>query len=144
LLLAVAAIVVTAPFLAWDTYLEELPRISALLPAQSGGGNSALAVPLLIPLAIVGLVLVGRRKGAWLAVPALWPDAQEYYAVIALPVAAQVPLATLAMATPLTPGIIAVGLFAQGLWDRVLAPRVGRSPTAATSAVAPALGQRVP
>jgi len=118
LLVAAFAIAVTAPFLGWGTYVADLPRINALLAAQSGAGNSALAVPLLIPLAIVGLVLVGRRRAAWLAVPALWPNAQEYYAVIALPIAAEVPLATLAMATPLTPGIIAVGLFAQGVWDR--------------------------
>jgi hypothetical protein len=46
--------------------------------------------------------------------------------VIALPVAAEVPLATMAMATPLTPGIIAVGVFAQGIWDRFLARRRGQ------------------
>ena len=123
LLFAAVALIVTAPFLAWDQYIRDLPQISALLLAQSGGGNSALAVPLLIPLAVIGLILVGRRKAAWLAVPALWPNAQEYYAVIALPIAAQVPVATLAMATPLTPGIIAVGLFLQGIWDRLRARR---------------------
>ena len=123
LLLAAVALIVTAPFLAWDQYIRDLPRISALLLEQSGGGNSALATPLLIPLAVIGLILVGRRKAAWLAVPALWPNAQEYYAVLALPIAAQVPIATLAMATPLTPGIIAVGLFVQGVWDRLRARR---------------------
>jgi len=120
---AAAVVVVTAPFLAWDRYVANVAQIMANLQAQSGGGNSALAVPLLIPLAVVGLVLVGRRKAAWLAVPALWPNAQEYYAVIALPVAASVPFATLAMATPLTPGIIAVGVFVQGVWDRWRARR---------------------
>lgn len=122
LALAAAAILVTAPFLRWDIYLRDFSSISATLEAQSGGGNSALAVPalapVLVPMAIVGLVLVGRRKAAWLAVPALWPNAQEYYSVIALPIAASVPIATLAMATPLTPGIIAVGVLAQGLVDR--------------------------
>jgi hypothetical protein len=118
LLLAAGAVLVTAPFLAWDVFIRDFARINATLAAQSGGGNSALAVPILLPLAIVGLALVGRTKAAWLAVPALWPNAQEYYAVIALPVAASVPLATMAMATPLAPGIIAVGVFAQGVWDR--------------------------
>jgi hypothetical protein len=108
----------TAPLLEWDRYIREFPVISSTLAAQSGGGNSAYAVPLLIPVAVMGLLLVGRRKAAWLAVPALWPNAQEYYAVIALPVAAEVPIATIAMATPLTPGIIAVGIFMQGAWDR--------------------------
>jgi hypothetical protein len=123
LLVAAAVILVTAPFLDWGVYLRDLPSINATLAAQSGSGNSALAVPILIPLAAAGLLLLGRRRAAWLAVPALWPNAQEYYAVIALPVAAEVPLATMAMATPLTPGIIAVGLFAQGVWDRFLARR---------------------
>jgi hypothetical protein len=127
LLLAAALLVVTAPFLAWDQYIRDLPAIARLLPEQSGGGNSALAVPLLIPVAVVGLLLVGRRKAAWLAVPALWPNAQDYYAVIALPVAAEVPIATLAMATPFMPGIIAVGLFLQGIWDRL---RTTRAPVA--------------
>jgi hypothetical protein len=119
LLVAAAVIAVTAPFLAWDIYLRDLPIINGLLAAQSSGGKSALAVPILIPFAIVGLLLLGRRRAAWLAVPALWPNAQEYYAVIALPIAIEVPLVTLAMATPLTPGIIAVGLFAQGVWNRM-------------------------
>lgn len=118
LIVAAILIALTAPFLAWDQYVRDLPRINALLPAQSGGGNSALAVPLLIPVAILGLILIGRRRAAWLVVPALWPNAQEYYAVIALPIAAEVPLAALAMATPLVPGIIAVGVLAQGVWDR--------------------------
>jgi hypothetical protein len=118
LLLAAGVVIATAPFLAWDRYVHDLPTIAALLPAQSGGGNSALAVPILIPVALLGLLLIGRRRAAWLAVPALWPNAQEYYAVIAMPIAAEVPLATLAMATPLTPGIIAIGVLAQGIWDR--------------------------
>jgi hypothetical protein len=117
--LAALMVAVTAPFLGWDIYLRDLPRIMALLPAQSGGGVSATAIPWLIPVAIVGLVLLGRRRAAWLAVPALWPNAQEYYAVIALPVAAEVPIATMAMATPLVPGLIAIGVLAQGAWERL-------------------------
>jgi hypothetical protein len=136
LLLAGVVLVVTAPFVGWDQYLSDLPRILALLYAQSGGGNSVLAVPVLIPLAVIGLVFVGRRKAAWLAVPALWPNAHEYYAVIALPVAASVPAATLAMATPLVPGVIAIGLFVQGIWDRWRArrtPQVERSMQTSTA-----------
>ena len=126
--LAVAggALVASAPFLAWGTYIHDLPTIATLLPAQSGGGNSALAAPIMIPFALVGLALIGRRRAAWLVVPALWPNAQEYYAVIAMPIAAEVPLATLAMATPLTPGIVAVGLLAQGVWDRFRAQPAAR------------------
>ena len=133
LLLAGAALILTAPFLAWGQYIHDLPTIAALMPAQSGGGNSALAVPVLIPVAIAGLMLIGRRRAAWLAVPALWPNAQEYYAVIALPIAMEVPIATIAMATPLTPGIIAIGLFLQGVWDRVQARRATAAVSAATA-----------
>ena len=136
LLLAALAIAATAPFLAWDQFIRDLPRINALLATQSGGGNSAMAFPVLVPIAIVGLVLLGRKKAAWLAVPALWPSAQEYYAVIALPVAASVPAVTLAMATPLAPGIIAIGLLVQGVWDRWRArraPQVERRMEASTA-----------
>jgi hypothetical protein len=119
LLIAAIALLVTAPFLAWGTYLAEFSQINALMRAQAAnGGFSATAVPILIPVAVIGLWLVGRNKAAWLAVPALWPNAQEYYAVIALPIAASVPIATFALATPLTPGIVAIGVFAQGLFDR--------------------------
>jgi hypothetical protein len=137
LVVAGTVMVVTAPFLGWNLYLRDFAAINATLQAQSGGGNSALGAadlaPVLVPLAIAGLVLLGRRKAAWLAVPALWPNAQEYYAVIALPIAAEVPIATLAMATPLTPGIIAVGVFAEALVDRWR----HRGPAAAVRASAP-------
>jgi hypothetical protein len=128
LVIATITLIVTAPFLAWGTYLAEFPRITELTRAQaSNGGFSATAVPILIPVAVIGLWLIGRKRAAWLAVPALWPNAQEYYAVIALPIAASVPIATFAMATPLTPGIIAVGVFAQGLFDRWQARRDRRA-----------------
>ena len=123
LVLAALALGATAPFLGWDIYLRDLPRIMTQLAAQSGGGVSATAVPWLVPVAVLGLVLLGRRRAAWLAVPALWPSAQEYYAVIALPVAAEVPIATMAMATPLVPGLVAIGVFAQGAWERFGARR---------------------
>jgi hypothetical protein len=138
LLLAAGVLIVTAPFLGWDRYIRDLPAITTLMSQQSGGGNSALAVPILLPLALAGLVLVGRQKAAWLIVPALWPNAQDYYAVIALPIAARVPIATVAMATPFTPGIIAVGVFVQGVWDRVRA-RSARPSSSAASAPQPGL-----
>ena len=128
LVLGAAAIVVTAPFLGWDRYIGDLREDQRAAAAAVGRGQLGLRdpglVPVLVPMAVIGLVLVGRRKAAWLAVPALWPNAQEYYAVIALPIAASVPIATLAMATPLTPGVVAVGVFVAGaVCDRWLARR---------------------
>ena len=119
LVFAAIGLAVTAPFLGWDRFIRDFPLISATLARQAEGGLSALAVPVLIPFAVLGLLLVGRRKAAWLIVPALWPNSQLYYGVIALPIVAEVPLATIALATPFTPGIVAIGVFAQGVWNRL-------------------------
>ena len=46
---------------------------------------SATATPWLIPVALAALVLCGRERTAWLAVPALWPYTQWYYSTLAVP-----------------------------------------------------------
>ena len=46
---------------------------------------SALAIPVLIPVAVVALVLMGRRAAAWWVVPVLWPSTQWYYTSLAMP-----------------------------------------------------------
>ena len=126
LVAAAAIVLVTAPFLAWPTYFADSKMISELLVTQTQGGQSAAAVPPLVPIAIVCLFLLGRRRAAWLLVPALWPFSQGYYGVIALPVLAEVPLVALAMATNnlpiIIPGLIVVGLVAQVIAERLRSP----------------------
>lgn len=115
---ALAVGIVTAPFLDWPRFLSKLDVIQALLVEETGGGRSAAAIPWLIPIAAVCLFLLGRRRTAWLVVPALWPYSQLYYAVIALPIVAEVPLVAVALAMDL-PGIVAAGLVAQVIVERL-------------------------
>ena len=99
---------VTAPFLPWALFIERWPQVSAALASQSGGGGlSALATPLLLPIAIVAAVVLGRKRLAWWAVPVFWPYTQWYYASMVLPVAT--PLAAIALATPI-PGATTVAI----------------------------------
>ena len=122
--LAVAAVivVVSAPFLDWPLFLSKLDVVRAVLDDQTGGGKSAAAIPVLIPIAVACLFLLGRRRAAWLMVPALWPYSQTYYAVVALPVLAEVPLVAVALAIDWK-AIVVVGLVAQVILERLLRDR---------------------
>jgi hypothetical protein len=111
-------LVITGPILPWSAYLQQLPAINERLAVQSIGGMSATAIPILIPIAVAALLLLGRRA-VWLAVPALWPSSQWYYGVIALPALARAPLVAAAMSIPI-PGLIVAGLVAQVAWNRVV------------------------
>lgn len=86
-----AAIALTAPFLPWQRYVEILPELETLLASQAGNGiGSPWATPWLVPPTMLALVLLGRRDGAWLLVPALWPSSQAHYSVFMLPVGSPV------------------------------------------------------
>ena len=102
--LAVAAVVLllSAPVLPWGQFLAALPEIADRFRVQSSGGMSATSWWPLIPVAASALVLAGRDRAAWLAVPALWPWTQWYYATIAIP--------AFAKRTP--PAVIAAALLA--------------------------------
>ena len=92
---AAIIVLVTAPFLHWDSYIAQYPAITRHLADQAAN----LSAPLyLVPIAIVALILMGRARAAWMAVPALWPSTQWYYNAIALP--ALSPLAAALMAVP--------------------------------------------
>jgi hypothetical protein len=73
------------------------------------------------------LVLLGRREGGWLAVPAAWPLTQTGYHAIALPVMRN-PLITLALSVPV-PLVAPLAIIAYAAL-RTLRGR--RSPPAAT------------
>lgn len=109
----------TLPFLQWDRFVDQLPTIQATLSEQARGGLSAAVSPVLVVIAVAALLALGRRRAAWLAVPALWPDTQLYYASIAMPVLVDMPIVAFALATPLVPGLIAGGLAAQAVVDRL-------------------------
>ncbi|HEV7810006.1 MAG TPA: hypothetical protein VGO64_05380 [Candidatus Limnocylindrales bacterium] len=90
LLLAAVLIAITAPFLPWARFVNELPTILLQLRLQSDGGLSITALPMPWILvaglaAIAALVVIGRERAAWLAIPVLWPSTQWYYASVAIP-----------------------------------------------------------
>jgi hypothetical protein len=109
ILLAAAALLVTAPFLPWAQFVQELPHIGTSLLVQNTG-DPVLETPLLVPLAIVALAWIGVRRGLWLAVPLLWPYAQPTYKVMTVP--ALSPVIALFWAIPL-PGVTLVGVVAE-------------------------------
>jgi hypothetical protein len=84
--LALLIIVVTIPILPWGTYLANLAVINDRLDAQTGYGLTFQQSALLLLPSLVAFAAIGREKSAWLAVPALWPSQQWYYASLALPV----------------------------------------------------------
>jgi hypothetical protein len=112
------ALLVTAPFLPWLTYLSHAVELVNVLDVQSSGGRSALAYPVLVPFTIIALVLLGRRRAAWLTVPALWPATQFHYGVFALPVAGRLMAAILAVPLPGIPAVAVIVEAVAELWRR--------------------------
>jgi hypothetical protein len=123
LVIAAAVVVATLPFLGWSQFIAALPSITSTLSIQSNGGLSATVEPILFVVAAGALILLGRRRAAWLVVPGLWPDTQLYYTSIALPVIGEMPIVALALASPASPGLIAASLAAQAIAER-LRPRL--------------------
>ena len=56
------ALVVTAPFLPWASYIAQFGDLSTALAVQSDGGLSATALPWLIPIALIALVRRSRAR----------------------------------------------------------------------------------
>lgn len=123
--LAITAVllVASAPLLPWSQYLAELGAINARLIDQT---NYALPTPLLVvlaPVALVALWIVGRERGAWLAVPALWPSQQYYYGSLAM--GAKSGLAAAIVAFPINgSGLWALLALAALEWHRGARPRL--------------------
>ena len=108
-IVTVIALVVTAPFLPWGSYIAQFGDLSAALDEQSVGGLSATVLPWLLPVAIIALVLCGRERAGWLAVPVAWPATQWYYSTLAIP--ALTPVAAALMAVPV-PGFVVLAAIA--------------------------------
>jgi hypothetical protein len=94
LAIAVAIIIVTAPFLPWVSYLSQSGAIYGHLRDQAGGLS---APPYLIPLAVLALIVMGRARAAWMTVPAIWPSTQWYYNTLAIPALTPIPAALMAV-----------------------------------------------
>jgi hypothetical protein len=87
LLVAVAAVVVTAPFLPWAQFLGDAKLIGETLARQNiGDAIVPLGGPIPVAVAIVALAALGPRRALWLAAPVLWPFSQPIYKAMTLPV----------------------------------------------------------
>ncbi len=113
--LGIAFVALTAPFLPWPRFLDQLGEISANLARQSKG-DSVFGDPLLMVIAIGALAALGIRRALWLAVPILWPAAQPNYKTMTMPVLT--PVIALFWALPI-PGATLVGLLAQVVLERL-------------------------
>ena len=72
----------------WQTYAADYSKVQDWLVGFTGGGYSATRDPRLFVItaaAIGALLLIDRRAAWWLAVPALWPASQYFYATFAMP-----------------------------------------------------------
>ena len=114
IIIGVAVLSISAAILPWGMFIHDLPLVTATLVAQTAS-LSAFDVPLLLPLALVGLAAVGLRRAGWFAVPVLWPHTQIHYAALSLPELS--PLLAVGFSLPI-PGAPAVALAAQALLER--------------------------
>ena len=121
LVVTALALTVTAPFLPWRQFVDDLPTILMQLRLQSDGGLSVFALPAIAlvvaaVVAVIALAVIGRERAAWLAVPVLWPSTQWYYASIAIPAVVRPAapfVAAAILAIPLVQGpLLAVVVFA--------------------------------
>ncbi len=119
LALAVTIMACTAVVLPWARFTADLTEVSATLTAQAAN-LSAFSVPWLLPIGVVGLAGVGRRRAGWLAVPVLWPHTQLHYAATALP--EMTTILAIGFSVPI-PGAPAVAVAAQALLERLRATK---------------------
>ena len=73
----------------WSQYATDYPRIQDWISSATWGGFSASRDPRLWAIAAASLgalAVIDRKAAGWLAVPALWPATEYFYASFALPV----------------------------------------------------------
>jgi hypothetical protein len=100
LVVTAGALVLTAPVLPWASYLAHARELGESLIRQTDGGMSATMLPWLMPIGCALLVLCGRERAAWLAVPVVWPATQFYYSTLAAPALRGASVAAAIMAVP--------------------------------------------
>ncbi len=120
--ISTVAVLATAPFLPWALFFQELPRITANLARQSHG-DAVIGSPILAALAVASLLIIGWRRGLWLAIPLLWPSAQPIYKVVPIP--AMSPLLATLWAIPI-PGFTLVGIVVEAIGTSLCAGRPPR------------------
>ena len=115
LAIALGIILVSAPLLPWALYIGHFREINALLALQSSYGLSTEMAVLALPVGLICLWIVGRQSAAWLAVPALWPSQQWYYATLILPTKSRLVAAIISTHLPVA-GLISLVALAAVRW----------------------------
>ena len=123
---------VTLPLLPWGLFLSRLAETSTLLSEQSQGGMSAWVFPVLVPFAAIALIVMGRERASWWAIPALWPSTQWYYSLMAMPVLTPLTAAILAAPVQGGPAVAAVVAALEIWWLARRGRMLTAAPTAAT------------
>jgi hypothetical protein len=123
--IALILLLATVVILPWGLFIADLPLVSETLALQ-GTGLSALSVPWLLPVGVIGLVSLGFRRAGWLAVPVLWPNSQIHYATTALP--EMTPILAVGFSLPIA-GAPPVAVAIQAGLERWRTRRGARSPT---------------
>lgn len=121
----------------WAQYLADYAHIQAWITTATWGGFSATRDPrlfVIVAAALGALWRVDHRAAGWLAVPALWPAAEYFYATFALPLRSPwlvavlaVPATQAAAFVPWTIAAYAVVRVAQALGTHD-APEAGLAP----------------
>lgn len=90
IILAVAGVISLAVFWSlWRQYFNDYDTVQNWIVHFTRGGFSAARDPRLFAVAagaIALLAVIDRKAAGWLAVPALWPAAQYFYASFVLPI----------------------------------------------------------
>lgn len=106
-LVTAGLVLVTAPLLPWGQYAAMSATVTTNL-TDLGAALSAWKIwPLWIATAVAILVL--RKRGAWLAVPAMWPESLIHHATLGLPAVSRPVGMLLALQVPLAP-VLAVAV----------------------------------
>lgn len=110
--IGIVILLISAPFLPWANFLRHLPELGRVFAEETDGGKGISRVPWLIAPTVIALIAIGRRDGAWLAVPALWPQSQIHYGILALPSGSPIfaAVATVPIDAPLAWAVIAVAV----------------------------------
>jgi len=117
LVIVALILIATIPILPWSMFLEDIAGITGRLAEQT---KFAVPIPLLIvasPFAAFALLIVGRERGAWLAVPAIWPSQQYYYGALAIGARSDIAAALVALPIPGS-GLLALFVLAALDWRR--------------------------
>jgi hypothetical protein len=97
LFIAAVVIVITIPILPWPEFFAEFAQVAGRHSEISQYGLAPELYWLLAPFGVVSLLIIGRQKAAWMAVPALWPNLQPYYTTLAMPTRSVVAAAIIAL-----------------------------------------------